>query len=104
MTRNSHIERTTKETAIKIDLALDGSGSSEIATGVGFIDHMLTLFARHGRFDLQVICQGDVAVDDHHSVEDIGICLGQAFAAALADCRGIVRYGIFCCRWTRRWY
>ena len=91
--RTSEIKRTTAETDIALLLNLDGTGKSEIATGVGFLDHMLTLFARHGRFDLTITCKGDTCVDDHHSVEDIGIALGQAFAAALGDKRGICRYG-----------
>ncbi len=91
--RQATIKRTTAETDIKLTLCLDGTGKSEIATGVGFLDHMLTLFARHGRFDLKVSCKGDTYVDDHHSVEDIGIALGQAFADALGDKRGICRYG-----------
>ena len=91
--RKSEIKRTTAETDISLSLCLDGTGKSEIDTGVGFLDHMLTLFARHGRFDLTVRCDGDTNVDDHHSVEDIGIVLGQAFAEALGDKRGIVRYG-----------
>ncbi|MBQ3074975.1 MAG: imidazoleglycerol-phosphate dehydratase HisB, partial [Clostridia bacterium] len=74
-------------------LSLDGSGKAEIDTGCGFLDHMLTLFASHGKFDLTVSCKGDVNVDDHHSVEDIGICLGKAFEKALGDKRGIIRYG-----------
>lgn len=91
--RSATIKRTTAETDIRMELELDGRGSSEIKTGVGFLDHMLTLFARHGRFDLTVSCKGDTFVDDHHSVEDIGIALGEAFARALGDKRGIVRYG-----------
>ena len=91
--RKSEIKRTTAETDIALSLCLDGTGKSEIDTGVGFLDHMLTLFARHGRFDLTVKCDGDTNVDDHHSVEDIGIVLGQAFSEALGDKRGIVRYG-----------
>lgn len=91
--RNAEIARKTGETDITVRLELDGSGRSEISTGVGFMDHMLTLFARHGRFDLTVKCAGDTYVDDHHSVEDIGIALGQAFAEALGEKRGIVRYG-----------
>lgn len=91
--RNFEIKRETKETNISLYLELDGKGKSEIATGCGFMDHMLTLFASHGCFDLRVSCIGDVDVDYHHSVEDIGICLGKAFAAALGDCRGITRYG-----------
>lgn len=91
--RQATIKRTTAETGIKLTLCLDGTGKSKIATGVGFLDHMLTLFARHGRFDLSVTCKGDTYVDDHHSVEDIGIALGQAFSEALGDKRGICRYG-----------
>ena len=91
--RTAEIARKTAETDIRLTLNLDGTGISSIATGCGFMDHMLTLFARHGRFDLTVSCQGDTYVDDHHTVEDIGICLGDAFAAALGDKRGITRYG-----------
>ncbi|MBP5212650.1 MAG: imidazoleglycerol-phosphate dehydratase HisB [Pyramidobacter sp.] len=91
--RRALIERRTAETDIALTLDLDGRGQSQIDTGVGFLDHMLTLLARHGRFNLNVTCRGDTQVDDHHSVEDIGICLGQAFAQALGDKRGIVRYG-----------
>ena len=93
--RAATIERNTAETKIKLSLCLDGSGKTEINTGVGFLDHMLTLFARHGRFDLAVSCVGDTYVDDHHSVEDIGICLGLAIAEALGDMKGITRYGNF---------
>jgi len=91
--RTATINRKTGETDIALNLNLDGVGVCEIATGCGFLDHMLTLFARHGRFDLSVTCKGDTDVDDHHSVEDIGICLGQAFRRALGDCKGIARYG-----------
>lgn len=91
--RTAELERKTAETDIRLFLDLDGTGESEIKTGCGFLDHMLTLFARHGRFDLKVSCKGDTCVDDHHTVEDIGICLGDAFAEALGDKRGIVRYG-----------
>ena len=91
--RTAEIIRKTAETDIMLRLNLDGRGESGIATGVGFLDHMLTLFARHGRFDLYVKCVGDTYVDDHHTAEDIGIALGQAFAQALGDKRGIVRYG-----------
>ena len=91
--RTAEIYRKTAETEIALKLDLDGSGVSEIASGVGFLDHMLTLFAKHGRFDLTLTCSGDTWVDDHHSVEDIGIALGQAFAQALGDKRGIARYG-----------
>ncbi|MBR0120715.1 MAG: imidazoleglycerol-phosphate dehydratase HisB [Clostridia bacterium] len=91
--RTAEIKRTTKETDITLFLNLDGSGKSEIDTGCGFFDHMLTLFAGHGRLDLNVKCNGDTYVDFHHSIEDIGICLGQAFAKAIGDKRGIMRYG-----------
>ena len=93
--RTSEITRNTAETKISLRLNLDGTGKAEMDTGVGFLNHMLTLFAAHGKFDLTVKCEGDVEVDDHHSVEDIGICLGQAFQAALGDKRGITRYGSF---------
>ena len=91
--RTAEIKRTTSETDIELKINLDGTGKSTIKTGVGFMDHMLTLFARHGRIDLDVICRGDTMIDDHHSVEDIGIVLGAAIAKALADKRGIKRYG-----------
>jgi len=91
--RTSSIERNTNETKINLTLNLDGKGTSEIDSGCGFLDHMLTLFAKHGRFDLTVTCKGDTEVDDHHTAEDIGICLGTAFAKAVGDCRGIKRYG-----------
>lgn len=91
--RTSVINRKTRETDIHLALNLDGEGKSEINTGVGFLDHMLTLFASHGRFDLTIDCQGDIEVDDHHSAEDIGICLGLAFMNALSEKKGITRYG-----------
>ena len=91
--RSYNIERKTAETEIKLSLSLDGTGKSEIDTGCGFLDHMLTLFASHGRFDLTVKCVGDTNVDYHHTVEDIGICLGKAFSEALGDKKGIERYG-----------
>ena len=91
--RTASITRNTAETQISLALNLDGSGKSEISSGSGFLDHMLTLFARHGRFDLTLTCTGDTYVDDHHSVEDIGIALGKAFSDALADKKGILRYG-----------
>ena len=91
--RIAEINRNTAETQIALKLNLDGSGKGEIATGCGFLDHMLVLFAKHGRFDLSVTCKGDTWVDDHHTVEDVGIALGQAFAMALGDKRGITRYG-----------
>lgn len=91
--RSTQIDRTTAETKISLSLNLDGRGNSEINTGCGFMDHMLTLFAKHGGFDLTVSCEGDLHVDSHHTVEDIGICLGQAFYKALGDKKGICRYG-----------
>ena len=91
--RQAEIIRKTGETDIRTTLTLEGSGNCVIDTGVGFLDHMLELFARHGRFDLEVSCRGDTRVDDHHSTEDIGIALGQAFDRALGDRKGIVRYG-----------
>ena len=93
--RTAEIIRKTAETDIMLTLNLDGTGKSAVKTGVGFLDHMLTLFAAHGKFDLTVTCQGDTDVDDHHSAEDIGICLGQAFQTALGAKRGITRYGSF---------
>ena len=93
--REANINRKTAETDIKLSLCLDGSGKSNINTGCGFLNHMLTLFASHGRFDLDVTCIGDIDVDFHHSAEDIGICLGQAFEKALGDKKGITRYGSF---------
>ena len=91
--RNAKIERKTAETDISLVLELDGTGKSNINSGCGFLDHMLTLFASHGRFDLFLTCKGDTYVDDHHTVEDIGISLGKAFADALGDKKGIHRYG-----------
>lgn len=90
--RTSEIKRKTAETDIRLKLNLDGSGRSKIVTGCGFMDHMLTLFAKHGRFDLEVSCIGDIQVDYHHSVEDLGIVLGSAFAESLGDMKGIERY------------
>ena len=91
--RTSEIQRKTAETDIQLSLNLDGTGTSDLSTGVGFLDHMLTLFAKHGRFDLTLRCHGDTWVDDHHSVEDIGISLGSAFREALGSKAGISRYG-----------
>ena len=91
--RCAEIKRTTAETDITLSLSLDGPGKSDVNTGCGFMDHMLTLFAKHGRFDLTLICKGDTQVDDHHTVEDVGICLGKAFREALGDGCGITRYG-----------
>ncbi len=93
--RTATIRRKTAETDIKLTLNLDGSGKSTVQTGIGFMDHMLTLFAAHGKFDLELTCKGDIQVDDHHSAEDIGICLGKAFDEALGEKRGINRYGSF---------
>ncbi|MDO4549506.1 MAG: imidazoleglycerol-phosphate dehydratase HisB [Clostridia bacterium] len=93
--RRADISRVTKETRIKLSLNLDGSGEADINTGVGFLDHMLTLLAFHARFDLKVICEGDTNVDDHHSVEDTGIALGAAIKQAIGDKAGIARYGSF---------
>lgn len=91
--RIGEVNRKTKETDIQLRLCLEGSGKADVNTGVGFLDHMLTLFASHGRFDLSLSCRGDLQVDCHHSVEDIGICLGKAIGEALGDMRGICRYG-----------
>lgn len=91
--RRARIERKTSETAIELELDLDGSGQATVATGIGFFDHMLTAFARHGLFDLTVTCDGDLEVDAHHSVEDVGICLGMALAEAVGDKSGIERFG-----------
>lgn len=91
--REYTVNRKTAETDINLYLNLDGTGKSEVNTGCGFLDHMLTLFASHGRFDLNVTCAGDTCVDDHHTVEDVGICLGMAFTKALGDKKGITRYG-----------
>ena len=93
--RTAEIRRKTNETDIVVALSLNGTGKGEIATGCGFLDHMLTLFKNHGRFDLSVACKGDTNVDYHHTTEDIGIALGQAFREALGDKRGIRRYGAF---------
>ncbi len=93
--RRTEIIRKTAETDVMLTLNLDGTGKADISTGCGFLDHMLTLFAHHGCFDLTVKCQGDTWVDDHHTVEDVGICLGKAFADALGEKRGITRYGSF---------
>jgi len=93
MDRRARIERKTTETAIVLDLRIDGTGAGNITTQIPFFDHMLTLFSRHGLFDLQIDASGDIAVDFHHTVEDTGIALGQAFARALGDKRGIRRYG-----------
>src|SRR5947207_13889617 len=92
--RRGRIERVTKETRVTVSLTLEGSGASKIATGVPFLDHMLELFAKHGLFDLEINCRGDLHIDDHHSVEDVAICLGQAFTEALGDKKGIGRYGL----------
>ncbi|MHB1390889.1 MAG: imidazoleglycerol-phosphate dehydratase HisB [Thermoleophilia bacterium] len=95
MARTATIERKTSETDITVRLNVDGTGESKIETGVGFFDHMLTLFAKHGFFDLEIDAKGDLEVDGHHTVEDVGICLGQAFEQALGNKAGITRYGFF---------
>jgi len=95
MTRSAYVERTTKETAVCVHLNLDGTGASEISTGIGFFDHMLEGFSRHGFFDLKCRVKGDLEVDGHHTVEDTGIVLGQAVAKAVGDKKGIRRYGSF---------
>ena len=91
--RAAQIQRKTKETDVRVKLKLDGAGSSRVSTGLPFLDHMLDLFAKHGLFDLEIVCKGDLEIDDHHSVEDIAITLGQALAQALADKSGVRRYG-----------
>ena len=93
MTRTATITRKTSETDISLTLALDGTGKTEIATGIGFFDHMLTAFGRHGLFDLTITAKGDLHIDSHHTVEDVGIVLGQAIRQALGDKRGITRFG-----------
>ena len=93
MSRTATVERNTKETKIRVTLELDGTGMGQIDTGIGFFDHMLDGFARHGLFDLTAKCQGDIQVDSHHSIEDMGIVLGSAIREALGDKKGIVRYG-----------
>jgi imidazoleglycerol-phosphate dehydratase len=93
MARSAEKERKTTETEVRVSIGLDGSGTSEVSTGVGFLDHMLELFARHGMFDLEVKAKGDTDVDDHHTVEDVGIVLGEAIAEALGQKKGIRRYG-----------
>lgn len=93
--RSADIARDTKETQIRLTLNLDGTGTTDVDTGCGFLNHMLTLFAAHGSFDLTVACKGDTDVDDHHTVEDLGIALGQAFTRALGEKRGVTRYGQF---------
>ena len=93
MTRTCRLERKTTETQVQVELNLDGEGQADINTGIAFLDHMLTLFCVHGRFDLDVQAKGDLEVDYHHTVEDLGICLGQAFKEALGDMGGICRYG-----------
>ncbi len=91
--REAEVRRTTKETDVRVRLSLDGRGAARVSTGVPFLDHMLELFARHGLFDLEVECRGDLHIDDHHSVEDVAITLGQALARALGDKSGVARYG-----------
>ena len=93
MTRSATIQRKTNETQVELSIDLDGSGTSEVSTGVGFFDHMLTLLARHSLIDLRVVAEGDLQIDQHHTVEDVGICFGRALAEALGEKRGIRRYG-----------
>ncbi len=95
MKRHAEIHRETRETNIKVELTIDGKGKVKIETGIGFLDHMLTLFAAHGFFDLQISAKGDLHIDAHHTVEDIGICLGKAFSQALGQFKGIARYGFY---------
>ncbi|MBQ2238364.1 MAG: imidazoleglycerol-phosphate dehydratase, partial [Lachnospiraceae bacterium] len=95
MQRITVVERKTKETDIKCEINLDGSGIAEVATGIGFFDHMLASFARHGFFDLRLVAEGDLYVDSHHTIEDVGIVLGQAIKKALGEKNGIKRYGSF---------
>src|SRR5437763_14491293 len=93
LSRSAQIESKTKETEVRVHLNLDGNGRARISAGIAFLDHMLELFARHGLFDLEIECRGDLEIDDHHSVEDIAITLGQAFMQALGAKQGIARYG-----------
>ncbi|MBL8028842.1 MAG: imidazoleglycerol-phosphate dehydratase HisB [Fibrobacteres bacterium] len=93
--RIASIKRKTKETDISLTLNIDGSGKAAVSSGIGFLDHMLDLFAKHGSFDLELSCKGDLHIDEHHSVEDIAICLGEAFAKAIGDKKGMNRYGTF---------
>ena len=93
--RSSKVERNTKETSVLVELELDGEGSSQVGTGIGFFDHMLSLFAKQGLFDLKVRAKGDLEVDEHHTVEDVGTVLGTAFSKALGEKRGVCRYGFF---------
>lgn len=93
MPRTAKIERNTAETQIVLSLNLDGTGIAKVSTGVGFLDHMLTLFAKHGQFDLDVVAKGDLHIDSHHTTEDVGICLGKALAQAVGDKAGLTRYG-----------
>lgn len=93
MKRTAHVERKTKETQVSIDLLLEGTGKHQVETGIGFFDHMLTLFSAHGLIDLQVNAVGDIEVDAHHTIEDVGLVLGEAVARALGDRKGIARYG-----------
>ncbi len=95
MSRSASLERSTKETRIKLSISLDGSGRAELATGVPFLDHMLTLFTRHGYFDLEIKATGDLEVDQHHTIEDLGIVMGAAIKEALGDKQGIRRFGFF---------
>ena len=101
--RRGVIDRRTTETQIQLTIGLEGRGRYQVRTGIRFLDHMLELFARHGAFDLTIACAGDLDVDQHHTVEDLGIALGEAITQALGDRRGINRAGYSSCRWTSRW-
>ena len=101
--RSAEIVRKTRETDIRLTIALDGQGRADVQTGIGFLDHMLELFARHALVDLVVTCTGDLHVDGHHTTEDVGICLGQAIDQALGDRAGSAGMATRSCRWTRRW-
>ena len=103
MARTATVTRNTRETQITLTIDLDGTGKADLHTGIGFFDHMLDGFARHGLFDLSVTCHGDLDVDCHHTIEDIGIALGTAIKEALGDKAGLVRYGSCLCQWMRRW-
>ena len=104
MARTATVTRNTRETQITLTIDLDGTGRADLHTGIGFFDHMLDGFARHGLFDVSVTCRGDLDVDCHHTIEDIGIALGTAIKEALGDKAGLVRYAAACCRWMRRWH
>jgi len=101
--RTAAVMRTTRETSIRMTLDLDGTGKTSIKTGIGFLDHLLEALARHARFDLALICEGDLQVDDHHTAEDCALALGEAIDRALGERRGVHRFGWRSRRWTKRW-